>query len=298
MKALHVIEPGVLTTVQDHGRRGFSALGIGAAGALDAASADAANRLVGNRPDAAVLEVTMGGFVASAQERQLVTVTGADASITVDGVTHPTGCLIDLRPGQSLSIGVPRHGVRSYLACRGGINVPPVLGSRATDTLGGLGPGTVAAGDVIPIGEDCAQFPVIEHLCRAAASTSQPLLLHFLPGPRDHWFSLEAMTRLVTSDWTITPASNRVGIRLDGPDLGRVVDGELASEGVALGSIQVPPSGPIVFHRDHPVTGGYPVIGVVEVADLDALAQARAGDLVRFIPTADAAPRWAEIASA
>lgn len=290
MNALQVLEPGALTTIQDRGRTGSGALGVGSAGALDAASASAANRLVGNRPEAAVLEVTMGGFTAVAKRRLLLTVTGADVPVKLDRITHPTGCLIDVREGQKLSLGLPRHGVRSYIAVRGRVDAPLVLGSRSTDTLSNLGPAPLKPDDEIAGGTDTAAFPVADALVPRATPSSTHIV-RFTPGPRDNWFTVDAMARLVTHTWTIKPASNRVGIRLDGPRLDRAIDGELTSEGVALGSIQVPLSGPIVFHRDHPVTGGYPVIGVVEADDLNALAQARVGEFIRFMPAHDAPRR-------
>ena len=282
MIGLQILDPGALTTVQDRGRFGFGALGIGTSGALDASSADAANRLVANDPNAAVLEITMGGFEAVACRRLLITLTGAQAPIRVDGTEHPAGALIDVRHGATIRVGIPQAGVRSYLAIRGGIAVPAVLGSRSTDTLGQLGPPQVRAGDELGVGNETSGFPATE-LLPSLPDYGRGVVLRFVPGPRDDWFTAAAMETLLAGPWRIDPSSNRIGIRLEGPALERRRARELPSEGVVLGSIQVPPSGPIVFHRDHPVTGGYPVIGVLEAEDLDAVAQTRAGDQVRFL---------------
>lgn len=280
--ALRVLRAGPLTTVQDRGRPGLASMGVGRSGPADRGSHDRANRLAGNGVDAATLEVTMGGFVAEATGTLWVAVTGAPSPVTVDGTPRGVDSAFLVERGQRIAIELPARGVRTYLAVRGGLDVPPVLGSRATDTLARLGPDPLADGDVLTIGDRAGAFPALDYVPVLHPPAEEPVLLGFDPGPRDDWFAPEAMAMLESLPWTVNPASNRIGVRLDGPELARAISTELPSEGVALGSIQVPPSGPVVFLADHPVTGGYPVIGVLDAASIDRAAQLRAGDLVAF----------------
>jgi len=274
--ALTVLAPGPLTTVQDTGRPGQAALGIGRSGSCDRDSAALANRLVGNPVDAAVLEVTFGGLAVRAEADLLVVTTGARCP----GAPHAAPTL--LRRGQELRLGLPVSGLRSYLAVRGGVDVVPVLGSRATDVLAGLGPAVVAAGDVLPVGEPSAPLPGVD-LAPVAEPCAGELTVSVLPGPRADWFGDPGWTGLTGQAWTVTSESNRVGLRLAGEPLRRIRDGELPSEGMERGALQVPPSGtPVLFLADHPVTGGYPVIGYVTDADVDRCGQLRPGQTLRF----------------
>jgi biotin-dependent carboxylase-like uncharacterized protein len=276
-RALTLLAPGPLTTVQDLGRPGRAALGIGRSGACDRGSAALANRLVGNPPDAAVLEVTLGGLVVRAETDLLVVTTGARCA---GAVAHLAPAL--LRAGTVLRLGVPAGGLRSYLAVRGGIAVEPVLGSRATDLLSGLGPPVLAAGDVLPVGPPSAPLPGVD-LAPVAEPPAGKVTVAVLPGPRRDWFGDAGWTDLTRQVWTVTSESNRVGLRLAGEPLTRARSGELPSEGMAPGALQVPPSGmPVLFLADHPVTGGYPVIGYVAAADLDRCAQLRPGQPLGF----------------
>ena len=278
---LTVLAPGPLSTVQDRGRPGWASIGVTRSGAADRRAADLANRLVGNDPAAAVLEVTAGGLQVRAGRALLVAVTGAPAPVTVDGRAAPFDAPLTLRPGQVLGLGIPPVGLRSYLAVRGGIDVPPVLGSRATDTLSGLGPEPVRSGDVLPVGGLAAEEPVVD-VAPVRAPSTRPVL-RVLPGPRRDWLAAEAWTALTAQDWTVSPDSDRVGLRLAGPRLDRARTDELPSEGLVPGAVQVPPDGaPVLFLADHPVTGGYPVLAVVTTDDLPAVAQLRPGDGVRF----------------
>lgn len=280
---LTVLATGPLTTVQDRGRGGYAGIGVPRSGAVDAAAADLANRLVGNDAAAAVLEVTVGGLRVRAERTHLVSVAGAPAPVTVDGRAAPFGAPLTLRPGAELALGTPPVGLRTYLAVRGGIDVPPVLGSRSTDTLSGLGPAPLTVGDRLPVGSLQADEPVVD-VAPVRPPSADPVL-RVLPGPRRDWLTPDAWTALTTSDWSVTADSNRVGLRLSGPALARARDDELPSEGLVPGAVQVPPDGaPVLFLADHPVTGGYPVLAVVPTADLPAAAQLRPGDTVRFRP--------------
>jgi biotin-dependent carboxylase-like uncharacterized protein len=278
---LTVLASGPLATVQDRGRRGWAGIGVTTSGAADRSAADLANRLVGNDPEAAVLEVTAGGLRVRAERTLLVAVTGAPAAVRLGGRPAPFDAPLTIGTGQVLELGVPPVGLRSYLGVRGGVDVPPVLGSRSTDTLSGLGPAPLRAGDRLPVGTLAGDEPFVD--VAAVRPPSGRPVLSVLPGPRRDWLQPAAWDALVTRDWAVTADSNRVGLRLSGPRLARSRDDELPSEGLVPGAVQVPPDGsPVLFLADHPVTGGYPVLAVVTSVDLPAAAQLRPGDTVRF----------------
>ncbi|MDI9896201.1 biotin-dependent carboxyltransferase family protein [Rhodococcus sp. IEGM 1381] len=280
MRALTVLQTGPLCTVQDRGRPGHPSIGVGRSGAADLLSHDAANRLVGNNSDAATLEVTFGGLELRAGFDGLVAVTGAHATCRIDGTEQGLNSTLVMRAGQELELSAPTWGLRSYLAVRGGIDVPEVLGSRSTDTMSGIGPAALSPGTVLPVGNGKACWPAADF----APAPAQPDALCVSFGPREHWFSEHARSILLEQPWTVTQDSDRVGIRLDGAEpLGRAIDDELSSEGMVLGSLQVPPSGqPVLFLADHPVTGGYPVIAVVTAADVSAAARLTPGTQIQF----------------
>lgn len=278
---LHVLATGPLTLVQDRGRPGFAHLGVARAGALDTPAAALANRLVGNGPDAAVLEVVLGGLELRTDASCWVAVAGAPAPLVVDGEARghdrPEWC----PAGATLRLGRPPTGVRSYLAVSGGIAVDPVLGSRSTDTLAWVGPPRVAEGSTLPVGRAHAEPRPLD-----VPHARRPGPLRLLAGPRLDWFSADALEVLCGAPYVVEADSNRIGLRLDGSAPGRVRDAELPSEGMVLGAVQVPPSGrPVVFLADHPPTGGYPVIAVVHPDDVWRCAQLRPGDQVRFSST-------------
>jgi biotin-dependent carboxylase-like uncharacterized protein len=276
-----VLAPGPRATVQDAGRPGWAAIGVPRSGAADRRAHDLANRLVGNRPEAATVEVTAGGLRVRAEGTVLVAVTGAPAPLTVDGRPAPLNAPLTLRPGAVLALGVPPVGLRSSVAVRGGIGVPPVLGSRSTDTLSGLGPAPLVAGDRLPVGDLAGDEPVVD-VAPVAPPAGRPVL-RILPGPRRDRLAAGAEALLVGAEWAVTADSDRVGLRLSGPRLAHARTDELPSEGLVPGALQVPPDGaPVLFLADHPVTGGYPVLAVVVTADLPVAAQLRPGDSVRF----------------
>jgi biotin-dependent carboxylase-like uncharacterized protein len=278
---LTVLAPGPLATVQDRGRPGWAAIGVTTSGAADRSAHDLANRLVGNDPAAATVEATAGGLRLRAERTLLVAVTGAPVPVTVDGRAAPFAAPLTLAAGAELALGRPQGGLRSYLAVRGGVDVPPVLGSRSTDTLSGLGPPRLAAGDRLPVGTLAADEPVVD-VAPVGAPSAWPVL-RVLPGPRRDWLTPESWTALISQEWVVSADSDRVGLRLTGPRLRRAREDELPSEGLVAGAVQVPPDGaPVLFLADHPVTGGYPVLAVVATADLGAAAQLRPGDAVRF----------------
>lgn len=277
MRTLTVADPGPLTTVQDAGRPGLAHLGVPRSGWLDPRAAAFANRLVGNEPGWALLETTVGGAVLRADEALTVAVTGAAADVRVDGLAVAFGEAISLSAHAELRVGPARHGVRSYVAVSGGIEVPPVLGSRSTDRLSGLGPRPLAAGDVLPVGPGQQPWPVDTQRTPVVDG-----VLRLLPGPRADWVS-GGVRRLAAQSWTVAADSDRVALRLSGEPLGRSRTHELSSEGLVLGAVQVPPDGqPLVFLADHPTTGGYPVVAVVHPDDLWQCAQLRPGESITF----------------
>ncbi|MGN8048487.1 biotin-dependent carboxyltransferase family protein [Curtobacterium sp. 22159] len=290
MSALTVVQVGPGTSVQDLGRAGFSDTGLGTAGAADRGAAALANRLVGNRPEAAVLEALLGSVTLRSDAHVVAAVTGAPCPVTLeraDGRVRGAAAyeVLTLAPGDVLRIGTATAGLRSYLAVRGGLAVEPVLGSRSWDSLARLGPPPVAVGDLLPVGDAAGSWPLVDAVAPPLLPVpGEPVVLEAVAGPRDDWFTPEWRTVLTDQDHHVTPDSDRVGVRTTAArPLVRAVAGELPSEGVETGSLQVPPEGhPVLFLADHPVTGGYPVVAVLTPAAVDRAAQLRPGDAVRF----------------
>jgi biotin-dependent carboxylase-like uncharacterized protein len=282
MTRLTVEAVGPLALLEDRGRTGLAHLGVGRAGAADPASEDHAHRLVGNRPGAACIEATLGQLAFRADATVLVAVTGAPVEIRCGDRTHAVNASFRVPSGEIVALGLPTAGLRTYVAVRGGIDGEPVLGSVSWDTMAQLGTAPLQPGDVLRVGDAAVEEPAID-LAPVARIGGEPIELPLLLGPRDDWFTDEAIDRLGRHEFTVTTDTDRVGARLDGPGLPRRRTGELASEGVVRGALQVPTSGrPTLFLADHPVTGGYPVIGVVPTASVDRAAQAAPGQVIRF----------------
>jgi biotin-dependent carboxylase-like uncharacterized protein len=283
VRALEIIEPGTLAHIQDDGRIGHMAVGVGRAGAADHGAYALATRLVGNLPGTAAIEATLGGLTVRARGDLVVALTGAPTHAHLDGRPAAHAALLRLPSGARLALGVPLLGLRTYLAVRGGLAVDPVLGSRSTDTMSGLGPPPLTAGTVVAVGTSTVHLPRVDH-APVATPEDGPVTLRLMAGPRREWFA--DPDRLAATAWTVSDRSDRRGIRLVGESLGRSVgfeDAELPSEGMVRGAVQVPPSGePVILLNDHPVTGGYPVIGVVRTADIDRAAQLTPGQGVRL----------------
>ncbi|MCW2830153.1 MAG: allophanate hydrolase [Aeromicrobium sp.] len=278
--SLVVEQPGALSLVQDAGRPGLGHLGVTVSGAFDRTALRQVNALLGNAPGAPVIETLGGGLVLRAVTSHVIAVTGAAGPVTIDGDQVAYGRALRLRPGQRLAVGVPGAGVRTYIGVDGGLEVARELGSCATDTLAGLGPSALAPGDVLRTGPG---HPAPGLVDVPPLGTSVDLTLDVVLGPRDDWFTPSGVRDLLERAWQVSPASDRIGVRLVGPTMERSRAAELPSEPCTRGSIQVAADGqPIVFGPDHPVTGGYPVIAVVVDAHTDRLAQARPGRIVRF----------------
>jgi biotin-dependent carboxylase-like uncharacterized protein len=278
---LRVRRPGLLTTVQDLGRPGLAHLGVPTAGAADRRAFGLANRLVGNPPGAAALEITLTGPELELEAGGWLALTGGRVAADLDGRPLPMDVAVRAEPGQVLRVGSVTSGLRAYLAVRGGIDVPEVLGSRSTDTLAPVGPPRLEEGTRLPVG-DRADGDPFRQVAPTRPVDPEPVL-RAVRGPRDDVFTDDALRTLVGAAWTVTSDSDRTGVRLDGPVLERRRRLELASEGMVEGSLQVPPDGhPILFLANHPTTGGYPVVAVVVGHDLPPAAQARPGTRLRF----------------
>jgi KipI family sensor histidine kinase inhibitor len=303
-RRVEVLQPGPLATVQDLGRAGLAHLGVPASGAADASSLRLANDLVGNDAGAAGLEVTLGRLALRFDCDAVVAVTGAPVPIRVSGAAvglggvssegevsggrNPVpGVAFAVAAGSVLRLGTPPAGLRSYVAIDGGIGVRPVLGSRAADCLSGLGPGPLRPGDWLPLDRPRSGPNERREWRPRGAEPAEfgpgPVELRAIAGPRDDWFAAGALDVLTGGSYVVSPASNRTGLRLTGPALRRGRSGELLSEGMTAGSLQVTHEGqPILLLADHPTTGGYPVIAVILAADLGRAAQLRPGQQVRF----------------
>ncbi|HRO93205.1 5-oxoprolinase/urea amidolyase family protein [Citricoccus sp.] len=297
--ALVVEAPGLQSLVQDLGRPGLGDLGVSASGAADTASARQANRLVGNPPGEAVIEALLGGLSVRARGSVVLALAGADTPARITSVPGsgaddrpaPPRTPFALHDGETLILDEPTAGLRTYLAVRGGLDVPAVLDSRSTDTMSGIGPEPLASGTELPVRGDrgFAAVGTAEPALRRLPRAGEVTTLRVVPGPRQDWFGAAGLEVLGGQDWAVSSQSNRIGVRLEAPaggtPLERVREGELSSEGAVAGALQVPPSGlPVLFLADHPVTGGYPVIGVVVPEDLPLAAQLPPGAGVRFEP--------------
>ncbi len=279
---LEILRTGPLALVEDLGRPGLARLGVTRSGAADRRSHALANRLVANPSDRATIEIVFGGLTARVRGGDLaIAVTGADTDPALDGIPFGTNSIAYAHDGEVISLGAPHSGLRSYLAVRGGIDVTPVLGSRSYDVMSAIGPQPLQPGDVLPVGEHTDEFPEIDQ-APVASFDGDLIELSVVPGPRDDW--LADADALVHTDWVASDRSDRVGMRLVGSPLQlRWPDRQLPNEGTTRGAIQVPPDGlPIILGPDHPVTGGYPVPGVLTDNDIDRAAQVRPGQTVRL----------------
>lgn len=283
-----VRRPGLRTSVQDLGRPGRAALGISPSGAVDRPALRLGNRLLGNPEECAGLECTMGGVVLQANSGHWCVVTGAEGDVTVDGRHVGCGMPFFVEAGATLAIAAPRRGLRSYLTVSGGLATPTILGSRSEDTLGRLVPMAIEQGTELAVGPS-GWLPRLDHPHHSALPDGDLLSLSVTPGPRRDWLEDASWGAFTSEVFHVSSRLDRIGVRLDGPPLTRSVTRELPSEGLIRGAVQLPPSGePIVFLADHPTTGGYPVIAVVDDTATDLLGQVTPGQPVRFVEAATA----------
>lgn len=300
-RAFTVLRPGLLTTVQDLGRWGHQAAGVPVAGAMDTYSLRLANGIVGNPESAAALEITLLGPTLRAEAPLVVAVAGAIFDLQVDDRPVPHGAPVELDAGSILRFLERRAGARAYLAVSGGLETPVVLGSRATHVvsrMGGLEGRALLPGDVLPVAIGAT------HAAGRATRSPLPLAtapgtrrLRVLLGPQDDWFTMSSVDALLGGTFSVSPRSDRMGFRLDGPALTTKRAGELVSEPVAFGAIQVPSGGaPILLMADRQTAGGYPKIATVITADLPLAGQLAPGESVRFAACTRAEARSALIA--
>ena len=286
MDVIQVQEPGLFTTVQDLGREGFGAMGVSASGAADAISLRLGNRMVGNHEGAAGLEMTLLGGMFIFLERALLALTGSDFGATLDGKPVELWSSFEAKAGQTLRLGPTRSGARCYLCVQGGIAVELFLGSASTHILSGLGGHEGRAlrkGDALKIGAERGAIHE-RRLSALALNELQPRkVLRVTEGPQSDWFSESARRLFYESRYRVAEESNRMGIRLEGAIVPVPSGGEMISEGVSLGAIQVPEGGkPIILSVEQQTTGGYPKIANVISADFHSLGQLRPRDEIRF----------------
>ncbi|MBP5200086.1 MAG: biotin-dependent carboxyltransferase family protein [Schwartzia sp.] len=277
--------PGPLTTVQDEGRFFYQSSGVRPSGVMDVAAYEAANALVGNEKGEAALEMTFLGATVEFQSAAWFAATGADMQAKLDGAPVERYRAIHAEGGQTLAFGMAANGCRGYLAVRGGIDVPVVMGSRSTDMsakLGGFEGRALKAGDVLPTLPDDGWTPT--ELRYAPPVYESAATVRVVPGPQEEYFTAAGIETFFSSAYEISPNSDRMGLRLEGPEIESVSGTDIVSDGIVFGSIQVPSGGkPILLMADHQTTGGYAKIGTVLSLDLPKLAQARPGDTVRFV---------------
>ena len=296
MGVIQVLQPGLLTTVQDLGREGFGPLGVSPSGAADAASLRMGNRLVGNAEGEAGLEMTLLGGTFVFPDGAVIALAGSDFGATLDDQPFELWRRIEAQPAQVLRVGPTRSGARCYLCVLGGIEVELFLDSASTHILSGLGGHEGRAlrkGDVLKIGTHRWKMSsawAVAFRKREWALSDRVLdvletrkVLRVTDGPQSDWFSEVAKKTFYESTYRVSEESNRMGIRLQGPTIPRPAGGEMISEGVALGAIQVPEGGqPIVLFVEQQTTGGYPKIANVISADFHSLGQLRPRDEIRF----------------
>jgi antagonist of KipI len=286
MGVIEVLEPGLYTTVQDLGREGFGPLGVSASGPADPVSLRIGNRLVGNAEGAAGLEMTLLGGAFEFPDGAVLALTGSDFGATLDGVPVETWRSFEVRPGQTLRLGPTRSGARCYLCVLGGIEVEPFLGSASTHVLSGLGGHegrSLRKGDVLSIGAARGSTPARRLAKRAMQELKSRKTLRVTPGPQSEWFSETAQQIFYSSTYRVAEESNRMGVRVEGAAVPVPAGGEMISEGVSLGAVQVPEGGkPIILFVEQQTTGGYPKIANVISADFHSLGQLRPRDEIRF----------------
>jgi biotin-dependent carboxylase-like uncharacterized protein len=286
MSAIEVLEPGLFTTVQDLGREGFGPLGVSPSGAADPISLRLGNRLVGNAEGAAALEMTLLGGAFLFPDGAVAALAGSDFGATLDGKPVEMWTAVAAKPGQALRLGPTRSGARCYLCVLGGIQVKPFLGSASTHVLSGLGGHEGRAlrkGDVLRIGEVSGVSRKQSLSALALASLQPRKVLRVTAGPQSDWFSEAAQKVFYENTFRVAEESNRMGIRLQEPAIQAPTRGEMISEGVALGAVQVPEGGlPIILFVEQQTTGGYPKIANVISADSHSLGQLRPRDEIRF----------------
>jgi len=286
MSVIQVQSPGLLTTVQDLGREGFGPLGVSPSGAADPISLRIGNRLVANAEGAAALEMTLLGGTFLFPQAATIALTGSDFGATLDGAPLDLWKSTKVSPGQTLRVGPTHSGARCYLSVHGGIVVKPFLGSASTHLLSGLGGyqgRALRKGDILHLGREITSLRKKTVPARALEQLAPRKVLRVTPGPQSDWFPESSLRAFYKSTYRIAEESNRMGLRLEGHSIARESSGEMITEGVSLGAVQITASGlPIILFVEQQTTGGYPKIANVISADLHSLGQLRPRDDIRF----------------
>lgn len=285
--SIKVITPGMLSTIQDGGRKGFAAMGFNASGVMDVRSYHIANALVGNFTDEAVIEMTYLGGSFKFLESNYIAITGADMSPKIDGVPVEMYTTVFVKQDETLTFSAAKSGMRAYIAVRGGIDVPVIMGSRSTNLkckLGGLDGRPLKAGDIVPCRDVYDEFH--KHLIHSVPKEdfgSDEITVRVLLGPQDDYFTEHGIKTFLNSTYTVTNESDRMGCKLSGEKIEYKNTVDIISDGIVFGSIQIPRTGnPIIMLADRQTTGGYAKIATVISVDLPLLAQARPGTKVHF----------------
>lgn len=286
MKSIHVIAPGLLTTVQDLGREGYGPMGVSRSGAADALSLRLGNQLVGNAEGTTALEMTLLGGTFAFPEGAVIALAGSDFGATLDGEAVPLYTTVRLREGQTLQLGSTRSGARCYLCVQGGIQVKPFLGSGSTHLLSGLGGfdgRPLRKGDVLQIRHAAGSVRARRLSPKVLKQLVPRKVLRTTPGPQSDWFSKSSIDAFCENIYRVGEKSDRMGIRLEGQAVISKREGDMISEGVSNGAVQIPPGGtPIILFVEQQTTGGYPKIANVISADFGSLGQLRPRDEIRF----------------
>ena len=286
MSIIQVQSPGLLTTVQDLGREGFGPLGVSPSGAADPISLRIGNRLVGNSESAAGLEMTLLGGTFLFPQPATIALTGSDFGATLDGAPLAPWNSTEVSSGQTLRVASTRSGARCYSSLHGGIIVNPLLGSASTHLLSGLGGyqgRALRKGDVLRLGREIAPFRKKTVDAQSLEQLAPRKILRVTAGPQSDWFPQSSLRAFYENTHRVAEESNRMGLRLEGHSIARESSGEMITEGVSLGAIQITASGlPIILFVEQQTTGGYPKIANVISADLHSLGQLRPRDEIRF----------------
>lgn len=285
--SITVLNPGLLTTVQDQGRIGYQQFGVPVSGAMDPRSTALANILAGNDPGEAVLECTMMGPQLQFGRTNVIAITGGDLGPTLDGQPFPSYQAVAVQAGQTLKFTAPKTGCRAFVAFAGGLDIPLTMGSRSTymkAKIGGLQGRKLEKGDRIGFRAPVEVLSHMENRVLRPEFVPKPVYtLRVVMGPQDDAFTDAGIAAFLSGTYTVTPEFDRMGCRLDGPAIAHKESADIISDGIAFGAIQVPSSGaPIIMLADRQTTGGYTKIATVITVDFRILAQLKAGDKVQF----------------
>ncbi|MFU8796363.1 MAG: biotin-dependent carboxyltransferase family protein [Dehalococcoidia bacterium] len=287
MKVFEVIQPGLLTTVQDRGRYGYQQYGVPVSGVMDGYASTVGNLLVGNNEGAACLEISLLGPCLRVMGDTVIAITGADLSPALNDEPLSMWEGVEARRGDIISFGRPRRGCRSYLAVAGGIDIPEVMGSRSTyvrSGIGGLEGRPLRPGDSLDAGEAGARFLATRLPQEYIPDLRTDNTLRVILGPQDDRFTDRGIETFLSSEYMVTAQANRMGCRLNGPRIEHKGGADILSDGIPAGAVQVPADGlPIIMLADRQTTGGYSKIATVSTVDLPELAQAQLDDSIRFV---------------